>query len=180
MNWAHWSYLGSSSFRQWAGGQGAAWSRMVYSCVAYWWVAHWVECLQKIAWAHSNFRIPRAATEKVLTGKYFSSLYFDQREFYSQVQIQEVGKQTLHGRWCQVILQNCVHKGMGKVFLAIFCNSLYTATAYFFLMEVRRHIRSSFRPISHQKMESIAYPMWVPNHCCDYYKSLTSNVITSM
>ena len=43
----------------------------------------------------------------------------------------------------------------------------------FFKMEVRRHIRCSFRPISHQKMESITYPVWVSNHCCDDYKSLT-------
>lgn len=151
---------------------------MVYSHVAYWWEANWVKCLQKIAWARGNFRIPRAATEKVLTDKYCSSLYFDQRKFYSQVQIHKVGKQNSWEMMPSHIAEVCRQRN-GKRFWP-FSAIYYIRLLRIFLMEVRRHIRSFFRPISHQKVESIAYPMWVSNHCCDYYKSLTYNVIASM
>lgn len=42
-------------------------------------------------------------------------------------------------------------------------------------MEVIRHIRSTFRPISHQKIESTICHKWFSSHCCDDYTSLAYN-----
>lgn len=42
-------------------------------------------------------------------------------------------------------------------------------------MEVTRHIRSTFRPISQQTIKSTVYHKWFSSHCCDDNKSLAYN-----
>lgn len=39
-------------------------------------------------------------------------------------------------------------------------------------MEIGRHMKISFKPISHQKIESTTYRKWISDDCRDYYKPL--------